>query len=361
MEASQSCQRRLVQSLSRAFQCQCRISSAPIRHRAPPPRPRKHLLSSSRAFSTSHRRRQEYSSPSQASVSSSTPPVDTPKQALRSYISSVQAIVDGFKLQDKMAPRQHEQLLVALSRAEAALDAPGQRPDAFPPLLQSLQGEVDPVLQRQFGTTDIQTLRTKAARQGGAPSSPSKEPFSQPRPSIAQGLNSVFGPPPSRSPAPARPAPEPISDRDFSGLSSIYKPKTNKLNGFHDILGGQRPSGRLSEMDRANSLALNSQDTYDGSHIPGREEIVQREVLRLKPTLGRTVEVNQGSDLTRAFRTMEALCARNKVKHDQIKQRFHVRRGQMRKNLRISRWRKLFMEGFLEECKRVRRMRKQGW
>ncbi|EXJ81016.1 hypothetical protein A1O3_07304 [Capronia epimyces CBS 606.96] len=82
--------------------------------------------------------------------------------------------------------------------------------------------------------------------------------------------------------------------------------------------------------------------------------------LRLRPTLGRTVDGLNG-DPSRGFRILERKCAENKIRQDARKQLFHVRSGQARKDIRRVRWRKLFLEGFIAECGRVRRMRKQGW
>ncbi|OAL18952.1 hypothetical protein AYO22_10281 [Fonsecaea multimorphosa] len=82
--------------------------------------------------------------------------------------------------------------------------------------------------------------------------------------------------------------------------------------------------------------------------------------LRLRPTLGRTVDGIYG-DPTRGFRLLERKCNENSVRADMRSQEKHVRRGQRRKNIRILRWRKLFMEGFRSELGRIRRMRSQGW
>lgn len=82
--------------------------------------------------------------------------------------------------------------------------------------------------------------------------------------------------------------------------------------------------------------------------------------LRLRPTLGRTVEGLAGEPM-RGFRILERKCSENNVKRDFNSQLFHVRRGQRRKNLKSERWRRLFKQGFAAELNRVRRMRKQGW
>ncbi|OQV06767.1 hypothetical protein CLAIMM_11294 [Cladophialophora immunda] len=94
-------------------------------------------------------------------------------------------------------------------------------------------------------------------------------------------------------------------------------------------------------------------DIYSSSALPPI-------ALRLRPTLGRTVDGIYG-DPTRGFRLLERKCHDNSVKADMRSQEKHVRRGQRRKNVRILRWRRLFMEGFRSELATIRKMRKQGW
>ena len=81
------------------------------------------------------------------------------------------------------------------------------------------------------------------------------------------------------------------------------------------------------------------------------------------PSVGRTVEVNvnRGMDVGRAFRSLEINCARNKVRADFQRQRFHERPGLKRKRLRSERWRRRFREGFRGMVKMVSAMKKQGW
>jgi len=84
---------------------------------------------------------------------------------------------------------------------------------------------------------------------------------------------------------------------------------------------------------------------------------------KLGPSLGRTVQVNEakGVDVGRAFRTLNILCARNKVKADFQTQRFHERPGLKRKRLKSQRWRRAFKEGFKGMVSQVVAMRRQGW
>ncbi|KAI9037970.1 mitochondrial 37S ribosomal protein bS21m [Aspergillus affinis] len=85
--------------------------------------------------------------------------------------------------------------------------------------------------------------------------------------------------------------------------------------------------------------------------------------LKLGPSLGRQVyvEPERGLDLASSLRVLQSTCAQNKVKQDTYSQKFHIRRGQVRKNLRVQRWRKLFKYSFQRTVARIDRMRAQGW
>jgi len=83
--------------------------------------------------------------------------------------------------------------------------------------------------------------------------------------------------------------------------------------------------------------------------------------MRLTPTTGRTVTVGSFVDTARAFGLLAQSCARNQVKRDFARQRFHERPGMKRKRLRSVRWRKRFKFGFKAAVMRVQQLRKQGW
>jgi hypothetical protein len=99
-------------------------------------------------------------------------------------------------------------------------------------------------------------------------------------------------------------------------------------------------------------------DVRDTALAPKAERMV---ALKLNPSTGRSVALNAGIDVGRGFRLLEQSCARNKVRSDANKQRFHERGGLKRKRLRRERWRKRFLEGFKATIKRVRQLTKQGW
>ena len=85
--------------------------------------------------------------------------------------------------------------------------------------------------------------------------------------------------------------------------------------------------------------------------------------VKLGPSLGRTIEVNEkkNMDIGRAFRSLDIAVARNRVRADFNRQRFHERPGLKRKRLQSERWRKHFKDGFKGMVKMVNEMRKKGW
>lgn len=133
----------------------------------------------------------------------------------------------------------------------------------------------------------------------------------------------------------------------FPTPSAQEKSRVKPMDSMEDFLTSLRPSNRSSN-------SLNS--LY-------RPEI--RPVRSLdftpSPTLGKTVQVKNGGDVGRAFREVEQLCGRNRVRADFNKQRFHERAGLKRKRLHSERWRRRFKEAFRGTVKMVNKMRKQGW
>jgi small subunit ribosomal protein MRP21 len=84
---------------------------------------------------------------------------------------------------------------------------------------------------------------------------------------------------------------------------------------------------------------------------------------RLNATYGRTVEldVSRGRDLVRGIGMLGSLVARNKIKREQQKQRYHERGGLKRKRLNSERWRARFKIGFNSVTRRVSELTSKGW
>ncbi|OJD16245.1 hypothetical protein AJ78_03582 [Emergomyces pasteurianus Ep9510] len=160
-----------------------------------------------------------------------------------------------------------------------------------------------------------------------------------------------------------------------SGSSSSNNNKNNKNNSNNDnlsqvtdILNDFIPRSNLPRQATNPFQPRTSQDAAMYRQV--REAVVQSQKsrvptvnMRLGPELGRTVPVDPkaGIDVATAFQMMETRVRRNKVKSMMMKQRFHVRRGQLKKQLRRERWQKLFKMSFQHTVKRCEKLRKQGW
>jgi small subunit ribosomal protein MRP21 len=84
---------------------------------------------------------------------------------------------------------------------------------------------------------------------------------------------------------------------------------------------------------------------------------------RLNPTYGKAVELDpsRGRDIVRGIGMLGSLVARNAVKKEFNKQRFHERGGLKRKRLASERWRARFKIGFREVTARVSELTRKGW
>ncbi|KAM3419548.1 hypothetical protein BST61_g2888 [Cercospora zeina] len=113
--------------------------------------------------------------------------------------------------------------------------------------------------------------------------------------------------------------------------------------------------------------SYSSADVHDtfGQQVdaPRVTNIRETEPVILPPNAGRLVEVDESRnmDVGRAFRTVDILCSKNKVKRSFQQQRFHERPGLKRKRLKNERWIKRFRENFKGTVKLVQKMKKQGW
>ncbi|KAG9238958.1 hypothetical protein BJ875DRAFT_366732 [Amylocarpus encephaloides] len=86
-----------------------------------------------------------------------------------------------------------------------------------------------------------------------------------------------------------------------------------------------------------------------------------RPALRLRPSTGRMVSLTPVMEVASAFKKLDIMCARNQVRSDSNRQRFHERPGLKRKRLASERWRRRFGAGFKATVARVKQLRKQGW
>ena len=147
-------------------------------------------------------------------------------------------------------------------------------------------------------------------------------------------------------------------------LAALQQKLDEKLNML-DFIGSSYGRSRVATpgtpyQDGITSRLSKSINTIDAQANLASLESVH---LRLGPMLGRTVSVEPaaGLDLNAAFKVLESRCVLNRVRADSKRQLFHVRRGQQKKEMMITRWRALFKAGFMNEVGRVMKMKRQGW
>lgn len=109
------------------------------------------------------------------------------------------------------------------------------------------------------------------------------------------------------------------------------------------------------------SLANKTSDA--AAAFAARQEEIFANYPRLNATYGRMVELDpaRGRDLVRGIGMLGSLTARNKIKGDHAKQRFHERGGLKRKRLLSERWRARFRAGFRQLTSRVSELTRKGW
>ncbi|KAL9624854.1 MAG: hypothetical protein Q9160_000901 [Pyrenula sp. 1 TL-2023] len=173
-----------------------------------------------------------------------------------------------------------------------------------------------------------------------------------------------FVPPSSRNPQPtSRPQPQARTTTQDTSQSTNFE-ETNRPPS--------RPNNTLDMLDNTIKLNRNLPTPTTSQNItqsvnsslatsPNNRALSSQ--LRLKPSLGCStpIDINRSMDLQRAILTTERKVKLNKVRLEERQQRFHVRAGQKRKDLKSRRWRALFKRGFQNEVSRIQRMRRQGW
>ncbi|KAL2061542.1 hypothetical protein VTL71DRAFT_6919 [Oculimacula yallundae] len=144
----------------------------------------------------------------------------------------------------------------------------------------------------------------------------------------------------------------PERERTFNGGSSALD--------LLKTLNAKRDSGR---MDIGRMRDISSPGMFKESMTPQELGVPKapRKPILLNPSTGRTVAVTSQIDVAKSFRLMEMSCARNRIRSDSMRQRFHERGGMKRKRLRRERWRTRFLEGFKATVLRVKQLKHQGW
>ncbi len=142
--------------------------------------------------------------------------------------------------------------------------------------------------------------------------------------------------------------------------------KTRKAWGsFLERERGARTPGQVAQsMDFPRPADLQGNPSASLlNNIKIKPAVRAKRTIRSRPTVGRTIEVYQegGQHVAGALKKLEILCAVNKIRSDQFRQRFHERPGLKRKRLKSERWRKLFRASFRMTVARVQEMRRKGW
>lgn len=137
----------------------------------------------------------------------------------------------------------------------------------------------------------------------------------------------------------------------LAAFNREYKPRNSTGLGFANMVD-PTPNSATDLMSDISAMGI-------GRGPPA----VRPPPMRLNASTGRTVMINQngGVDLGRGFTLLAQNVARNKIRAEFNKQRFHERPGLKRKRLRSERWRKRFMVGFKAAVGRVKILKRQGW
>lgn len=178
--------------------------------------------------------------------------------------------------------------------------------------------------------------------------------------------------PATETPAPETPAPQTAEQsttesKDTKGPVSDFEEILNNL----DLSKRSQPKApivtTINNRRRVFSDSVSRAVTDGVGQQAWREQAAQlanrKPELKLGPTLGRQVHVEpeRGVDLAAAIRNLQVTVNANKIKQQYHEQKFHVRKGAQRKQLRRTRWRKLFRFSFQETVKKIQRMQAQGW
>lgn len=210
---------------------------------------------------------------------------------------------------------------------------------------------------RKEDTDNSNTNTNDSFSEPTGPFSRNPQPPSSPQSETSQAIDSLFNSLPRRQP--------PTSSSDdlrtarsqhiFAEWSGPGRGRGSRGPPKFDFNSMDMPDTLLNpslanKPSSASSLAVQQEETF--GNYP-----------RLNPTYGRTVELDasRGRDIVRGIGMLGSLVARNKLKSDFHKQKFHERGGLKRKRLLSERWRARFKVGFREVTGRVTELTRKGW
>lgn len=178
-------------------------------------------------------------------------------------------------------------------------------------------------------------------------------------PSTSQGRTSHFAS--SAAPASTR---APTSSSTTSTATTPSAPSNSSIDDMFDQFSRFSSSSVPNTSGRRPASSFTFDEKFNPMRYVSAAPVQLPDPLpAYGPSVGRTVPVSgkMGSDVARAFRTLDIQCAKNRVRADFNRQRFHERGGLKRKRLRSERWRRRFKEGFRGMVRMVNQMKKQGW
>ncbi|KAG5926855.1 hypothetical protein E4U42_002906 [Claviceps africana] len=224
-------------------------------------------------------------------------------------------------------------------------DNPSSPPVRSNPLVgNTVPVEPTPAIRESQPTSPFQTAPTP-----GPPSSPST-PYSSPEAPML----------------PPRPPPLlPQSDADADADTDAYTyadgeeaPSPTKVSFAYDAAKNHAP------VQLADIIAVKV-NKYGIAH--GTPNPLNYPRVRTEAVVGRTVFIKDrvaqqsAPSAAVAVRVLDKLCRDQKIKNKYHSQKFHERKGLMKKRLRRERWRARFKEGFKAVVTRVVELKRQGW
>ncbi|EEA24747.1 hypothetical protein TMatcc_007846 [Talaromyces marneffei ATCC 18224] len=156
----------------------------------------------------------------------------------------------------------------------------------------------------------------------------------------------------------------PRASREFLKNPSLAAARAQQRaeGDLDNLLSRRAPAARRQQQQQTSSTIDGIASAIDAAD-PISPPRFRTTPMKLGTKLGRQVLVSadRGIDVAGAIRLVQMNCAVNGIRRQANLQKFHVRRGQRRKDLRSQRWRKLFKFSFDETVKKIQRMRDQGW
>lgn len=196
----------------------------------------------------------------------------------------------------------------------------------------------------------------QSSRQAGGQSTSNIYTFLSQRPSGQTSASGSSSSPTGASSKLSVPWAQPSSRRPSAGASALRNANNTSGSGDVNVI---EDLGLFADLNRAPRPAV---DDFAKAHQYKRESVMDVK-LRLRPSVGRTVNCGKGSkvDLARGLQLLNSQVRKNRIQQDLFRQRFHERPGLKRKRLKSERWRARFKDGFKATCGRVRELARQGW